>query len=168
MSRISLEMLLESRDRRAARRQELLAAYPACSLVCMTVQLPGPIKRNAASLIIGGAGLQALLDKFGSCLKHIQVRDLESGYEAYLLVPLPAALVKRLCCEIEDSHPLGRLMDIDVAGREGPLDRASLGLEPRRCLLCENEVRYCMRAKSHSREELLAKINEMVSKFCQK
>ena len=93
---------------------------------------------------------------------------MESGYEAYLLVPLPAALVKRLCCEIEDSHPLGRLMDIDVAGREGPLDRASLGLEPRRCLLCENEVRYCMRAKSHSQDELLAKINEMVSKFCQK
>ena len=166
MTPVTLEMLLESRDRRAARQRELLAEYPGCTLVCMTVQLPGPVKRNAESLIIGGAGLEALLGKFGSTLKHVQVRDLVTGYEAYLLVPLPATLVKRLCCQIEDTHPLGRLMDIDVLETGHLLDRASIGLPPRRCLLCDNEVRYCMRAKTHTTEELLAKIDEMVSKYC--
>lgn len=162
---ITLEALLESRDRRAAHQQRLLAEWPGATLVCLTVQLPGSVKRNAQSLLIGGAGLAALLDRFGSTLKHVQVRDLETGYEAYLVVPLPASLVKRICCEIEEKHPLGRLMDIDVLTSEGILDRAAIGLSPRRCLLCDNEVRYCMRARTHSTEELLSRMNEMINNY---
>ncbi len=163
---ISLEQLLESRERRVQHQQEMLQAFPGCSLICLTVQLPGPEKRNRESLIIGGAGLGALLNVFGSVLRHIHVRDLETGYEAYLLVPLPAIEVKKRCCKIEDTHPLGRLMDIDVlsdqVGDLQPLSRADIGLEPRRCLLCANEARYCMRAKTHTKEELLEKISQMV------
>ncbi len=158
---ITLEQLLESRDRRVAHQQELLAAFPGCALICMTVQLPGAVKRSRSSLVIGGAGLAALLDRFGSVLRHVQVRDLETGYEAYLAVPLPARMVKKICCGIEDSHPLGRLMDIDVVG----VDRQALGLPPRKCLLCEKEARYCMRAHSHSPEELQEKIEEMLQSF---
>ena len=158
---INLQQLLESRDRRAAHQKELLEAFPACSLICFTVQLPGSEKRNRNSLIIGAAGLDALLNRFGSVLRHAQVKDRETGYEAYLAVELPPRMVKNLCCEIEDTHPLGRLMDIDVMG----VDRAAVGLSPRRCLLCGNEVRYCMRAKNHTTEELLAKIDEMVNDF---
>ena len=177
--KISLEQLLESRDARAQHQQALLKAWPEHTLICLTVQFPGPRKRTASSLVVGGAGLSALLDKFGSVAHFTQVKDLETGYEAYLLVPLPASLVKRLCCEIEDTHPLGRLMDIDVLETPGQaggdvmpgltghlLDRAAVGLPPRRCLLCDNEVRFCMRAKTHTTEELLAKIDEMVSKYC--
>ncbi len=164
---ISLEQLLESRDARCRHQKELLASHPGDTLICLTVQFPGPQKRCAASLVVGGAGLAALLDKFGSVAHFTQVRDLETGYEAYLLVPLPAMLVKRLCCEIEDTHPLGRLMDIDVMETGHLLDRASIGLPPRRCLLCDNEVRYCMRAKTHSQAELLAKIEQMVSSYCE-
>ena len=152
---------MESRDRRATHQRELLEAFPACSLICFTVQLPGSIKRNANSLLIGGAGLEALLNRFGSVLRHVQVKDLETGYEAYLAVPLPPLVVKRLCCEIEDTHPLGRLMDIDVVG----VDRSALGLPPRRCLLCGEQVRYCMRARSHTTAQLLERIEELVAAF---
>ncbi|MBP3257095.1 MAG: citrate lyase holo-[acyl-carrier protein] synthase [Bacteroidales bacterium] len=164
--KISLEQLLESRDARVQHQQALLQAWPEHTLICLTVQFPGPQKRTASSLVVGGAGLAALMDKFGSVAHFTQVKDLATGYEAYLLVPLPATLVKRLCCQIEDTHPLGRLMDIDVLENLHLLDRASIGLPPRRCLLCDNEVRYCMRAKTHTTEELLAKIDEMVSKYC--
>ncbi len=180
---ITLEQLLDSRDRRAEHQQELLRAYPGCSLICLTVQLPGPVKRSRESLVIGGAGLAALLGVFGSVIRHSHVRYLETGYEAFMLVPLPALEVKKRCCRIEDEHPLGRLMDIDVLGAVMPgpdrasetpdqvggdfalLGRADVGLEPRRCLLCDNEARYCMRAHTHSTEELLAKIAEMVEEY---
>jgi holo-ACP synthase CitX len=129
--------------------------------------LPGPVKRNAQSLVIGGAGLGALLNRLGSTLRHVQVKDLETGYEAYLLAPLPAPVVKKIACEVEETHPLGRLMDIDVFSADGgALSRESLGLPPRRCLLCENEVRYCMRARTHTREELLSRIDEMIKEYC--
>ena len=167
---ITLEQLLESRDRRAGRQRSLLADWPASTLICLTVQLPGPVKRDRRSLLTGGAGLAELLNKFGSVLSHVQVQDLETGYEAYLLVPLDPFTVKRLCCRIEDSHPLGRLMDIDVlfAEKDGAvraLDRASVGLPPRRCLLCDNEVRYCMRARTHAPEALLDRIDTLLENF---
>ena len=158
---INLTQLLESRDRRAAHQKELLEAFPACSLICMTVQLPGPEKRSRNSLLIAEAGMEALLNRFGSVLRHVQVKDLETGFEAYLAVNLPPRLVKTLCCEIEDTHPLGRLMDIDVVG----VDRAAIGRPPRKCLLCGNEVRYCMRAKTHTTEELLEKIEELCAAY---
>lgn len=166
---ITLEQLLASRDARAAHQQALLSAWPGHTLICLTVQFPGPIKRSASSLIVGGAGLAALLDTFGSVMCHAQVRDLETGYEAYLMVPLPAPLVKKTCCHIEDTHPLGRLMDIDVlTSADMPvhlLDRASVGLPPRSCLLCDQPARYCMRAHSHTTEALLQKIEQMVADF---
>ena len=165
---ITLEQLLESRDRRAAHQTELMRAFPGTALVCLTVQLPGSVKRNARSLVIGGAGLAALTDIFGSVLSHLQVKDLETGYEAYLLVRLPARLVKSLCVSIEEEHPLGRLMDIDVRTPEGAIDRQAIGIPPRKCLLCDNEVRYCMRAKNHTTEELLKRIDEIVREFVTK
>lgn len=190
---ITLEQLLESRDRRAQHQQELLQAFPGCSLVCLTVQPPGPVKRSRESLLTGGAGLSALLDKFGSVLRHAQVRDLVTGYEAYLLVALPPRLTKQLCVDIEDRHPLGRLMDLDVVFAPSPVvgestemphsvdtkaqtpgvstntavivDRAALGLPERRCLLCGQPARYCMRARTHTTAQLLEKIHQMVEDY---
>ncbi len=172
---VTLEQLLQSRDNRAKHQKDLLDSHPGRSLLCMTVQLPGPEKRNKYSLAIAQAGVEAIRKAFS--LEYEELKDLETGYEGFFLVPLPAEEAKRLACRIEDTHPLGRLMDIDVlfadaqAGEKcfSPalsLSRGDIGLEPRRCLLCGNEVRYCMRAKTHTTAELLARIEEMVKVCC--
>ena len=182
---ITLAELLDSRDKRVEHQKDLLGANPGKSLLCLTVQLPGPEKRNATSLKIAHAGVEAVRKAFVPLYEEL--RDLETGYEAYFLVDLPAREAKRLACQIEDTHPLGRLMDIDVLYKPQPVvenyfsqdfaknqfsttstepthivGRADIGFPPRRCLLCDNEVRYCMRAKSHTVSELLARIEEMV------
>ncbi len=165
---VTLEQLLASRDARAAFQRNLLEAYPACTLVCLTVQLPGPEKRNATSLAIGAAGLEALQRCFEGVTESCEVRDLETGYEAYFLVRMDALEAKRLCCHLEETHPLGRLMDIDVFDGTvplSPISRQSVGLSPRKCLLCNREARWCMRARTHSTEELLLKIGEMVADY---
>ena len=160
---ITLAQLLESRDRRAAHQRELLRSFPSCTIVCLTVQTPGPEKRTPESLIVGGAGLAAVLDSFGSDLLSAQVRDLDTGYEAYFALPLDALQVKRICCDIEDTHPLGRLMDIDVipascadAQSLRPLGREDIGLQPCSCFLCDAPARECMRSRTHSYEEIAA------------
>ena len=59
-------------------------------------------------------------------------------------------------------------MDMDVLGASGPVSRTDIGLEPRKCLLCNREARFCMRARTHTTGELLLKIGEMVADFEQR
>lgn len=160
---VTLEKLLQSRDNRAKHQKDLLESHPGRSLLCMTVQLPGPEKRNDTSLVIAEAGVKAVREVFEP--EYEELRDLETGYEAYFLVSLSGEDAKRSACHIEDTHPIGRLMDLDVVTSHGPVGRESLGLKPRKCLLCENEVRYCMRAKTHSKEELLSRIEQMLKEY---
>ncbi len=198
---VTLADLLDSRDKRVKHQKDLLGAYPGKSLLCLTVQLPGPEKRNATSLKIAKAGVEAIRKAF--LPEYEELKDLETGYEAYFLVDLQAEEAKRRACQIEDSHPLGRLMDIDVLSTTPPvsenppsppvsgnyfsqgfaknqfpetstepthtdveaISRLDIGLEARRCLLCENEVRYCMRAKTHTREELLSRIEQILKEY---
>ena len=206
---ISLNQLLESRDARAQHQKDLLGRFPGKSLLCLTVQLPGSVKRNEQSLIIAKAGVSAIRQAFQPVYEEL--RDLETGYEGYFVVSLPAIEAKRLACRIEDTHPLGRLMDIDVlsGGTEEnyfsqgfaknqfssdknatekqadgnyflcscsknqfpsganlkAISRADIGFAPRRCLLCENEVRYCMRAKTHTKSELLERIEQLLKEY---
>ena len=99
-------------------------------------------------------------------MQATRARDLVTGYEAYLITDLPALEAKRVTCDIEDSHPLGRLFDIDVMGADGmPISRQEVGGEPRRCLLCEHESRWCMRNHSHSQEELMSHIEKLVNDY---
>lgn len=167
---ITLEQLLRSREDRVSHQAALLGTYPGKALVCLTVQLPGPVKRSPDSLAIAAAGLEALKASFPGC--EPEVRDLPTGFEAYMTVPHTALEAKRIACRIEDTHPLGRLMDIDVIilsedGLPCPLSRQAIGLEPRRCLLCDNEARFCMRARTHTVEALLEKISCMVRDYSQ-
>ena len=156
---ISLQELLDSRDKRAARQGELLHQFPGRALLCLTVQLPGPEKRNAMSLKIASAAVDAIDNAFKPVFKEL--KDLETGFEGYFIVEDTPLEAKVKAVEIEETHPLGRLMDIDVPGT----DRAAAGLPPRKCLLCDNEVRYCMRARTHSVKELLDRIESLCEAY---
>ena len=183
---LSLERILQSRDERARRQRELLAGYPGKTLICFTVIPPGAVKRSDGSLAVAAAGRAALHDAFsaadasspevaGAAAPELfeESRDLETGFEMYMVVDIPAEEVKRICCDIEDTHPLGRLMDIDVITemrQDGalaepsprPMTRAEVGLPERRCLICERPARECIRARRHTAGELLARYNEIL------
>ncbi len=166
---ISLDQLLASRDARCRHQQELLKANPELTMVCLTVIMPGKVKRNFQSLIVAQAALTALINGIGPRLKHIEARDLDTGYEAYALCDLPPIEAKLLMVDIEDSHPLGRLFDLDVIGPGGaPISRQAVGGQARRCLLCEHEARWCMRNHTHTQSELHDKIAEMVDHYVQR
>ncbi|MBR1653194.1 MAG: citrate lyase holo-[Alloprevotella sp.] len=161
---------LASRDARRQHQLELLREHPAEALVCLTVIMPGAEKRNALSLAVARAACDALRAAFPGAA--LEVRDLSTGFEAYLLTSLPPLEAKRIAVRIEDTHPLGRLFDVDVivpsrsASEEvSPVSRAAVGSAPRRCLLCDNEARFCMRQHTHTQEELMARIREMVEEW---
>lgn len=163
---ITLDQLLASRDARVEHQRKLAENFPRASLICFTVMLPGPVKRDARSLTVARAGVKAIRAAFH--ILYEEERDLETGFEAYFVVDVPVPEAKRICCGIEDSHPLGRLMDIDVlrspieSGMTCPVSRTEIGLPERSCLLCEKPARECMRAHNHSPQEIQDTIDRMV------
>lgn len=192
---ITLHELLASRDARHATQQKLLAEHSGKTLVCLTVVMPGSVKRNQQSLTAAHAAVEAMRKAFGikenkglfplenlenlenleplenpvpleSPAPTLLELDLETGYEAYLITPMPLLEAKRIAVKIEDTHPLGRLFDIDIINADGvPVSRDAIGEKPRRCLVCDHEARYCMRMRWHTQEEIWAKINEMVDSY---
>ena len=181
---ITLDELLASRDARHAMQQKLMAEHSGKTLVCLTVVMPGSVKRNQQSLTVARAAVKAMRKAYnisddllpetelltnelkteaGECLVE---RDLNTGYEAYLITPLPLLEAKRVAVDIEDTHPLGRLFDIDVIDAQGiPVSRDRVGGQPRRCLVCDHEARYCMRMRWHTQEEIWARIKHMTDDY---
>ena len=181
---ITLDELLASRDARHAMQQKLMAEHSGKTLVCLTVVMPGSVKRNQQSLTVARAAVKAMRKAYNisddllpetelltnelktndeGCLIE---RDLNTGYEAYLITPLPLLEAKRVAVDIEDTHPLGRLFDIDVIDAQGiPVSRDRVGGQPRRCLVCDHEARYCMRMRWHTQEEIWARIKQMTDDY---
>lgn len=163
---ITLEQLLRSRDERQARQRMLQTAFPGQTLVCLTVVMPGAVKRNDQSLIVAHAAVEALRECFHGSMSFMEERDLTTGYEAYLLVSAGLLEAKRRVSHIEERHPLGRLFDIDVIAPDGqPVSRTAIGLPLRRCIICGSEARLCMRQHKHTQEELHQRISQLIEGY---
>lgn len=160
---ITLQQLLASRDARRGKQLQYLDANKGSTLIVLTVVIPGNVKRCADSLAIARAGIDAVNTVFADDVTTIATEDLPTGFEAYFISSLPPDKCKELTSAIEDSHPLGRLMDLDVFTPQGKaVSRVDRAKEPRRCLLCGNDARICMRAFTHTQQELLAEIHRRV------
>ena len=187
---VTLNELLASRDSRHAMQQKLLAEHSGKTLVCLTVVMPGSVKRNHQSLVVAHAAVKEMIENYELGVRSDELgvtndelgvgndelgvryggrlieRDLETGYEAYLITPLPLLEAKRIAVQIEDTHPLGRLLDIDIIDKDGvPVSRDRVGSRPRRCLVCDREARFCMRMRWHTQDEIWERINAMVDEY---
>ncbi len=158
---VSLHELLTSRDQRAERQEAWLARHRA-PVVSLTVVMPGPVKDNAWSrraFADATARFDRLCAERGWPVPSRAQRFPASGPEALYAVQAGAAVLKAATIAIEDGSPVGRLWDFDVRPPGLPaLSRRSLGLPPRRCLVCGQPAHACGRAQRHPLDQLLAAI----------
>ncbi len=163
---ITLDELLASREKRRETQIKLIHENPQLTLICLTVIMPGRVKCNSQSQTIAKAAVVALKERLGKHLLKMKECNLLTGYEAYFLTSLQKEGAKKMTCEIENKHPLGRLFDIAVIDKNGvPIPRSVVGEDERRCLICHQEARYCMRARTHGLEDLQRHIDQMVDDY---
>ena len=161
MKKISLEELLAFRENRACRRKKILKAYPL-SLACLSLNIPGDCK----DFPWARRSFQSEIDIFSLALEAegIDVSNFEreeenAGYTAYFSAEAEPKALKTIALYIEETHPLGRLFDIDIYNGEGEkLSREDSDLAPRPCLICEEDSFLCARNQAHSPEELEASV----------
>ena len=161
MREVTLQEMLEARDRRAEAQRRLLDGF-GLPLVSFTMNIPGPVKDSP--LIRRGfhAGLRLLdeaLDRAGFICRSRQLTHAVTGNELLCAVDAPAAALKAICMRIEDGSPMGRLYDIDVIAPDGQkLARTA----ERRCLCCGAIGRGCASRRLHSLDELRAAVQKLL------
>ncbi len=74
--------------------------------------------------------------------------------------------IKKIAVELEEKHPIGRLLDIDVLKPDGSkISRKELGLSQRKCFLCSSPWIECMRSQKHPKEEIERFYKKALRKF---
>ena len=177
---LTLMDLLDSRENRVNHQKELLEQYPGSTLVSMTLNIPGPVKDRPEyrrALETGLHRLKAMLNS--EAIPYEEFRPLITGPEGYLVVNGDPMAIKKAAVAAEEADALGRLFDMDVLvigdaavpDEKGhysltdirSISRDQLGAGPRKCLLCGENAKACARSRAHSMDDLLKKINVILS-----
>ena len=158
---VTITDMMFCRDRRVQIQNEFIEKYQK-PVISFCMNIPGPIKTTP--LIRKGfeAGKDALLHALSAAnmevLESRVFHDI-TGDEMLLCVDAPAKKIKDLTQQIEESHPYGRLFDMDGIGTDGmKLSRPSY----RKCLICDCQAQECARARRHSISEMQDKIEEIL------
>jgi len=154
-----IEALLDARE---ARRDKIDTALKDGFVVGAKVNMPGARKNTPSTAII--------LKVFARLLKDILNKTPETHRSIdgdFLLFRLDRKdrTIKKTLVYLETNHPLGRIIDLDLYTEDGPVSRRDLGLEARRCFLCDEPANHCRREKRHSLDSLTAHIDGKVTDF---
>lgn len=166
---VSLEDVLEARDKRAAIQEKLLTET-RCPVLSITLNIPGGVKRTALSSFFFDrekARLLASLRTLGARLVADESRRADTGDESILAVEgLAASALKLLTLSLEEGSDTARLLDLDVLDADGcPLDRVSAGFAPRMCLLCDQPAHLCAASRAHPAELLQKKVEDLLLSY---
>lgn len=148
--KVTMSKLLEEREFRASFQKQISEEYPF-PLAVIKANMPGEDKRSLIQTIVVCEGYFALM-KLN--IKKVQYTYTIEGLIFYLSIDSPIEQIKRICVDIEENHPLGRLMDIDVMTVHSQISRRDLNFNPRRCFLCDEVAHVCVREQTHSISEV--------------
>lgn len=161
MPEATLLEILRSRENRAELQKRLIAAYKT-PVVCFTMNIAGPMKTTPLIQRAFDEGINLLKERLEKNIVYTSTNIAITGCEGFFCVSSDAQQIKKNCAEIEDTHPLGRLFDIDVIDINGQkLSRADV----RGCLVCGKKGRECAAGRVHSVEELQAVTNKIITDY---
>ena len=157
-----------SREERAQKQKELLCKYGK-TLVCFTLNIAGDIKNSPLiyqGFIEGNNEIERVFASRDIDVIHSEKKCLFTGCEAYYIVNAPAYTIKKLMCKIEETHPIGRLFDIDVINCQGvKIQRSDAGYEKRKCLICSSHAAECARSRAHGIDELKSQTTKILLQY---
>ena len=128
--RVTVPDMMNAREARAQAQRMLLARYPGAAVVCLCMNIAGPVKRTEnieRAFAWGAAQVKAVLAPYET-LFDAAIHE-KTGPEAMICVRAEAKAVKKRLCALEDGEELGRLLDIDVIAPDGgKISRTDIGL----------------------------------------
>ena len=162
---VDLSAMLAAREARALLQRDLLARFHV-PLLSYTLNIPGPVKTSAVIRRAFDAGLDALAAALAErnipCIAR-EERHEATGDEAILALRGVPEEIKSIAVHLEETHPLGRLFDMDVLDAAGEKITRPI---PRRCLLCGRQAQDCARSRRHSVTQLQEAVVQLLRAGC--
>jgi holo-ACP synthase/triphosphoribosyl-dephospho-CoA synthase len=156
---VSTDVLL-SREVRAQFQEQLIEQWNL-PLIVIKANVPGSNKYDPYSLYAVTRIANEILSMVPSVFTTRQ--HTAEGCIVFVVCPQDANEVKRRMLTIEESHPLGRILDIDVLNEKGILlSRRDFGYTTRSCYLCELPAYECTRNQTHSIKDIKSHIERVV------
>ncbi|WP_392559209.1 citrate lyase holo-[acyl-carrier protein] synthase [Orbus mooreae] len=164
---ITLEQMLVAKERRVQRQLQYLAQYQL-PIISLTLVIPGAIKASSGTKYLFAEAM-AMVERYFEQYNIQQVALYQdhaiTGDEAIIVYNCEVVELKQHCITIEESHPLGRLWDIDVLDptTQMSLSRNTFLHKPRQCLVCQNLAKVCGRSRQHSTDQIMQAIKHKVN-----
>ena len=151
------DKILLGREERALLIKKYLNDYK--TVVSLKANMPGKDKNSYLSYLLINA-FSFLISDF-KCKEYIYNYNDDGPFLLFLFKKDISLEIKQKCIEIEETHSLGRFVDIDVYNSQGSLSRDN----KRKCFLCNDIAFNCMKINRHSHHEIIDVIEKKTKDF---
>ncbi|MDD3369991.1 MAG: citrate lyase holo-[acyl-carrier protein] synthase [Lachnospiraceae bacterium] len=164
---VTLDEVMGFREIKAIEQRKMLEYKTDGIVVALGMNIPGPVKSGPSIKEAFQQGKDKLdkiiLQQKGTVLQKSEF-ERKAGYAViYLVFGIDKWVLKKETVYLEESHPLGRIFDIDVIGEDAvAITREMVYAKRRSCLLCEQDAKVCGRSRNHSVKELQDKVLEII------
>lgn len=162
-----LDEVLDDREKRVFFQTHLCNTFPNQTLIALKVNMPGPVKNNEfveSLLLIGKIHLDQKLYDLENIISLSKIISTPCGIYYFVIVNTEDALeIKKITIQLEDNHPVGRFLDFDVFINNIQISRSQMNIKARDCYLCSNPAKECGRNRTHTVEELLKYMIQLVN-----
>ncbi|MBO5973670.1 MAG: citrate lyase holo-[acyl-carrier protein] synthase, partial [Clostridia bacterium] len=161
MREITLQQVLDARERRVERQRRLLVSFGKPLLV-LNMNIAGPLKRSGLIDFAFFEGVRALDRVLGDRVLERELTDELTGLEYVWVCDMSGEELKDIAVYEETAAPIGRLYDLDVIGLDGM--KYSRGT-PRECIVCGGPVGVCSRSRAHGLPAIVDATNQRLLDF---
>lgn len=159
------DKILEDREKRYNHIIDLLNAYKL-PVLCAKTNYPGTDKNTKEAVFVFNRLCEAITEIYQEEMVYSDILEGADGKSFLAVLGMDGAVAKIAGISIEESHKLGRLFDIDIYQSDGtPIDRRSLKQTARRCILCGNDARWCIKGNHHDIASVIDSINRYIKEF---
>lgn len=162
---MNLHTLLNEREQRRNIQDKWTNIYGK-PMIELKVNLPGWPKDTEAAKEVFSIFKENIVKQIGSYIDESKDMETIEGPIYLARVEMDALDLKQYGIQLEDWHPLGSFVELEVFTPEGVLlNRAELDTQPRRCWICGNEMAQCHHEDKHTPNEVRAYMERCLDTF---